>query len=183
MVLASQVIDKEDHNRFITKLLEGELNGRLKDRIPGPRLMIIGSEDDDINLIKLIEGEGATIVCDDHCTGTRYFWDEIQINSDPMFALVKRYVNRTPCPSKDWPEHRRFGRILEFIKAFRVDGVILIQQKFCDPHECDKVALLKMLTENGIKTLELELDVTLPLGPFRIRVDAFLETMAEDELF
>jgi benzoyl-CoA reductase/2-hydroxyglutaryl-CoA dehydratase subunit BcrC/BadD/HgdB len=59
----------------------------------------------------------------------------------------------------------------------------VIQQKFCDPHECDKVALLDLLKKNDIKTLYLEFDVTTPLGPLRVRVDAFLETLMEDDLF
>jgi len=40
-----------------------------------------------------------------------------------------------------------------------------------------------ILEKNDIKTLALEFDVTVPLGPFRIRVDAFLETLTVDELF
>lgn len=183
MVLASQVGDKVAHNQIIEEALNGELKERLKSRDPGQRLMIIGSEDDDAKFIEMVEGEGATIVSDDHCTGTRYFWNEVELDSDPMLALAKRYVERTPCPSKDWPMRRRFDRILQFVKEYRVEGAIVVQQKFCDPHECDKVALVEMLENNGIKTLCLELDVTVPLGPFRIRVDAFLETMGTDELF
>ena len=35
----------------------------------------------------------------------------------------------------------------------------------------------------GIKTLFLELDVTVPVGQFKIRTEAFLEMLAEDDLF
>jgi benzoyl-CoA reductase subunit C len=31
--------------------------------------------------------------------------------------------------------------------------------------------------------LFLEFDITNPLGPFRVRVEAFLETLREEELF
>ena len=105
------------------------------------------------------------------------------MDSDPLLAIAERYVTRTPCPSKDWPELRRFKRIMNFIREYRVDGAIVIQQKFCDPHECDKVALLDMLKGNDIPALYLEFDVTAPIGPLRIRVDAFLETLAGEDLF
>ena len=184
MVLASQVGDKIAQNELLEAALAGDLKeGRLGDRDPGNRLMMIGSENDDTEFVNMVEEEGSTIVVDDHCTGTRYFWDEVIPDSDLILSLAQRYVERTPCPSKDWPERVRFDRILKFARDFNVEGAIVIQQKFCDPHECDKVALLDLLEKNGIKTLYLELDVTVPLGPFRIRVDAFLETMAGDELF
>jgi benzoyl-CoA reductase subunit C len=181
MVVSSQMVDKNDHSQVLEEFLTVESKGRLKDRDQGVRLMIIGSEDDDTNFIKMVETLGATIVCDDHCTGTRYFWDEVRVDSDPILSIAKRYIIRTPCPSKDMPEHLRFKRILEFAKDFRVEGALVVQQKFCDPHENDKVALIQILRENGIKTLSLEFDVTVPIGPFRIRVEAFLETLTADE--
>ncbi len=183
MVVSSQLVDKNEHSQAIEEILVGELKDRLKDRDPGIRLMLIGSEDDDTLFLEMVEEEGSTIVCDDHCTGTRYFWDEVEVDSDPVLSIARRYINRTPCPSKDWPERLRFKRILEFAREFNVDGALLIQQKFCDPHECDMVALKEMLEQNGVKTLSLEFDVTVPLGPFRIRVDAFLETLGADDLF
>jgi benzoyl-CoA reductase subunit C len=44
----------------------------------------------------------------------------------------------------------------------------------------DKVALLKFLRENGITTVYLEFDVTVPIGQFRVRVEAFLESLQEE---
>lgn len=183
MVVASQMMDKEEHSKIVSEVLEKELSGRLQDRDPGVRLMLVGSENDDFEFMQMVEDAGSTIVIDDHCTGSRYFWDEIQPDADQMKAIADRYIERTPCPSKDWPEYTRFGRVLEFAKDFGVQGALIIQQKFCDPHECDKVALIDILKENDIKTYPLEFDVTVPIGPFRIRVDAFLETLSGEELF
>jgi benzoyl-CoA reductase subunit C len=103
---------------------------------------------------------------------------------DPLTAIAKRYVERTPCPSKDWPDRSRLKTILDFAKDFKVDGAIVIQQKFCDPHECDIPFIRRYLEENGIPTYFLEFDVTVPAGPFAIRTEAFLETLeAEEDLF
>ena len=146
--------------------------------------MIVGSENDDFPFMEMVESVGATIVIDDHCTGTRYFWEEVLPGSDNIEAIASRYLARTPCPGKDWPQRIRLDRVLEFAKDYRVSGAIIAQQKFCDPHEIDRVALKHVLEENDIKTLDLEFDVTVPLGPFRIRVDAFIETLSlGDELF
>lgn len=183
IVVSSQLVDKNEHNASLAQLLSAGFRAPAEKRDPGVRLMLIGSEDDDMKFIEMVESRGSTIVCDDHCTGSRYFWNDVELGEDPILAIAKRYVERTPCPSKDWPQRRRFDAIMKFAKDFRVDGAIIVQQKFCDPHEMDRVALLKMLDQNGIKTLALEFDVTVPLGPMRIRIDAFLETLAGDELF
>ncbi|MCK5548861.1 MAG: 2-hydroxyacyl-CoA dehydratase, partial [Thermoplasmata archaeon] len=53
----------------------------------------------------------------------------------------------------------------------------------CDPHELDIPAIKKELSSAGIPTLFLEFDVTVPLGQFRTRVEAFLEMLMEEDLF
>ena len=58
-----------------------------------------------------------------------------------------------------------------------------MQEKFCDPHEADNPALRKHLEDNGIPTLVLEFDSTNPMGPLQVRVEAFLETLSEEDLF
>jgi len=44
-------------------------------------------------------------------------------------------------------------------------------------------AIRQAFKEAGIPTLFLELDVTVPYGQFRTRVEAFLETIQQEELF
>jgi benzoyl-CoA reductase subunit C len=175
----------------VAEEVKKELESRKLDRDPGKRIMLIGSENDDIEYIQMIEtlGDresiGCTVVIEEHCTTTRSFWDEIDENiQDPLTAIAERYVRRTPCPSKDWPERSRLETILKFAKDYNVEGAIVIQQKFCDPHECDIPFVRKHLEDNGIPTYFLEFDVTVASGPFAIRTEAFLETLeAEDDLF
>jgi benzoyl-CoA reductase subunit C len=175
----------------VAEEVKKELVDRKLDRDPGKRIMLIGSENDDIDYLKMIEtlgdreSVGCTVVIEDHCTTTRSFWEEVDESiDDPLTAIASRYVKRTPCPSKDWPQRSRLNDILNFAKDYNVDGAIVIQQKFCDPHECDIPFVRKHLEDNGIPTYFLEFDVTVPAGPFAIRTEAFLETLeAEDDLF
>ncbi len=183
VALAQQMMDKEEHSQLLRELLE-ELKTRKLDRNTGARLMILGSEDDDTEFLKMVEAVGATIVTDDHCTGTRYFWNEVERSGgNRLEDLANRYINRTPCPNRDWPGRVRFPRVLEMAKDYGVQGAIIIQQKFCDPHEADIPSLTAFLKKNGIPTLFLEFDVTVPVGQFRIRVEAFLETIGQEDLF
>jgi benzoyl-CoA reductase subunit C len=182
MVIASQMTDKAEHNEELKKVLDG-LPTRRNGRDTGVRLMIIGSEDDDTEFINMVESCGATFVVDEHCTGTRYFWNEVEPRENRLESIAARYIDRVPCPSKDWVERTRIRHILELAREWKVDGAIVMQQKFCDPHELDTPAIRKALEAQGIKTLFLEFDVTVPVGQFKVRVEAFLEMFAEEDLF
>ena len=145
--------------------------------------MLVGSENDDVEFISMIEQKmvlPATVVIDDHCTGTRYFWNEVVPEKNRLQAIASRYIDRPPCPAKDWPARRRFPHVLDLAKEWEVEGAIVIQQKFCDPHELDIPALRKYLEDNGVPTYFLELDVTVPLGQFSTRVEAFIESLMLD---
>ena len=183
VAISQQLIDKKEHSQALKQLIESLKSATAKQNT-GTRLMILGSENDDIPFIQMVESVGGTIVIDDHCIGTRYFWNNVQEdNEDLLTSIAKRYVERPACPSKDWMERSRVEYIIKLAKDFDAKGAIVIQQKFCDPHEIDIPAIIKELNDADIKTLFLEFDVTVPIGQFKIRVEAFLEMFQEEDLF
>ncbi|MGB5909687.1 MAG: benzoyl-CoA reductase, bzd-type, subunit N [Promethearchaeia archaeon] len=182
MVISSQMTDKREHNKVLEELLQ-KLPSRSLDE-PGERLMILGSEDDDTEFIAMVEDLGARIVIDEHCTGTRYFYEEVNTNGDALVSIAERYVKRIACPSKDWPKRTRLNHIVKLAKEYDVQGAIVMQMKFCDPHELDTPAIKEALENDvGIPTIFLEFDVTVPIGQFKTRVEAFLEIIREEDLF
>ena len=180
--ITAQFIDKEDHNRELKRVL-AELPKQPQNRIEGVRFMTIGSENDDVSFMAMVESVGSTIVIDDQCSGTRNFWNEARIQDDPIATISDRYCERPACPTKDYPEHTRFDHVLKLAKDYNARAAIFLQQKFCDPHEGDFPDLKEHLEKNDIPCLFLEFDITNPIGPFRIRIEAFLETMSEEDLF
>jgi benzoyl-CoA reductase subunit C len=145
--------------------------------------MAVGSENDDAEFFRMVESVGSTVVIDEQCAGSRYFWNELVPDGNRIRAIANRYLDRPACPVKDYPAHSRFQHVLDLAKDYRAQGAIIMQEKFCDPHEGDNPRLKSFLEENGIPTLTLEFDSTNPLGPFRVRVEAFLETIRGEELF
>ncbi|MDI6733492.1 MAG: benzoyl-CoA reductase, bzd-type, subunit N [Planctomycetota bacterium] len=182
IAVSNQMIDKREHGLALEETIK-KLPARQGSRDPGARLMIVGSEDDDTEFVRMVESVGATVVIDDHCTGSRYFWNETGKDNDRMRAIAERYISRPACPSKDWPTRIRLPHLLKLAKDYKVQGVIIIQQKFCDPHELDIPATEKLFRENNIPTMFLEFDVTVPIGPFKTRVEAFLEMITQEALF
>jgi benzoyl-CoA reductase subunit C len=183
VAISQQLVDKKEHIQALIQSLE-KLKTVSGGKNTGTRLMLLGSENDDIPFVQMVESVDGTIVIEDHCIGTRYFWNNVEEdNSDPISLIAKRYVERPACPSKDWMERSRIDHIIKLAKDYDVKGAIVIQQKFCDPHELDIPAITKELNNIDIKTLFLEFDVTVPIGQFKIRVEAFLEMLQEEDLF
>lgn len=180
---SAQMTDKRDHSEAMKHILP-YIGCRESGRDGDARLMLIGSENDDTEFVKMVESCGATVVVDDHCTGSRYFWNEVEMNGHgPIEAIARRYIERPRCPTKDWPERSRLPHILGLAKDYGAQGAVALQQKFCDPHELDNPAILAHLKSHGIPGLALELDVTVPAGQFRTRVEAFLEMLGQEDLF
>ncbi len=176
MVTAGLYMDKAEHNKLLEKTLK-ELPKRKDLPQPGTRLMIISSILDSIEFIELTESLNALVVIDDVCNGTRYFWNQVEPQKDRLAAIASRYINRPPCPAKDWEKRNRYPYIMGLAKEYNVQGAIVVQQKFCDPHEFDIPPIMNMLKDNGIPSIFLEFDITVPLGQFRTRVEAFLEML------
>lgn len=183
MVLASQTQDKAEQNGELKKIIESLPARKPVKDSAGVRLMNIGSEQNDPDFVAMIESLHATVVIDEHCGGTRYFWNETPKEGDPLERIAKRYIDRPRCPSKDWPERSRLDHIKQLIEDYDVQGVLLIQQKFCDPHELDMPTIAKMLKEIDIPSYPLELDLNVPYGQFKIRLEAFIEMIEGDLLF
>jgi benzoyl-CoA reductase subunit C len=182
MVVSSQLVDKIEHAAAVEKTLT-LVHGRGAGKGDLTRLMIVGSENDDTELTGMVESLGAVIVQDDHCTGSRYFWDTASADGGPLVSIARRYLDRLPCPAKDWPDRRRLDRIIRFAKEWKVAGAIIIQQKSCSSHATDVPAIQKALEVAGVASLVLESDVTVPVGQLRLRVEAFLEMLSDTDLF
>ena len=174
MVVSGQIMDKAEHNVILEKLIP-ELTSSSNRISKGARLMVVGAGNDDTNLIRNIESWGANIVIDDHCAGSRYFWNEVVPAADRLRSIADRYIQKPPCPIKDYPERRRIPHILELAREFKVKGAVLIQQKRCEPHEYDMPVIESTFNQNKIPTLMLEVDNDTSFEQMRTRVEAFLE--------
>lgn len=143
-------------------------------------MLISGSLMENPLIVELIEQCGARVVGDDLCTGTRQFWELVEPDSDPLTALSRYYLGRTPCPRmKD--AQRRFDHVFRLIDEFRADGVIFYTLKFCDPFLYDIPVLKSQLGARGIPSLLLESDYTPgTLGRVKTRIQAFIEMLRQN---
>jgi benzoyl-CoA reductase subunit C len=173
IILSSMLTFKEEHNRLLREFLANQ--GTSPDSNNDyPRLMLIGSEMDNLDIIRLIEEPGAVVVADDLCTGSRYFWNDCTSINDPLKAIAQRYLNIIPCPTK-YPIQPKYDHILTTIDQFAVQGVIILLQKFCNPHEFELPYLQSLLKERQIPFVCIELDTTYSAEEIQNQAEALIE--------
>jgi benzoyl-CoA reductase subunit C len=179
IVLAGMVIPKDEFNRELHDFLDQLEAGPTPLTQDKVRLLVLGSELDDPEYLRLIEELGAVIVTDDLCNGTRYFWDLVDTELDPIHGLAKRYLDRTPCPRMH-PAQYRIEHLTRLIDLFKVEGVISQTIKFCDLHSSIYPVIKKGLEPLGVPILKLEREYTMAsLGQMKTRVQAFLESIRD----
>ncbi|MDP2659586.1 MAG: 2-hydroxyacyl-CoA dehydratase family protein, partial [Dehalococcoidia bacterium] len=175
VVRAGMVLPKEQHNEMLRELL-AELPGATPPPATGPRLMISGSCVDTPIFPKIVEESGGQLVVDDLCFGSRYFWDEVAEDGDPLEALSRRYLDKTHCACIPLPRDSRYKFMRRLIVDYRVDGVIFFGQKFCDPYAYDFPEHKPMLEKDGIPVMTLEVEhASVGAGQLKTRVQAFIE--------
>lgn len=129
---------------------------------------------------QIVETSGGIIVCEEMCTGSRYFEhlvDENARTEDEMLeALAQRYMkNNCACFT---PNGGRIDDILRYCEEYKVDGVIDCNLQFCNLYDTEKRSVSRALKEAGIPCLSIETDYTdNDAEQLRTRVGAFIEML------
>jgi bzd-type benzoyl-CoA reductase N subunit len=171
-----ELLTEQEEN--IPPSLPGRGWGRVhphKPRFKGPGLILVGAILDDPAILSIVEELGARIVGDDLCTGSRYFAQPVEPDSDPIAALADRYLRRLPCPAKYHPDHQPGEHLLKLVSETQADGIVFVLQKFCDPHAFDYAMIEQKLDAAAVPHLRLEMEYAPALDQWRTRLQAFLE--------
>lgn len=146
------------------------------------RLMVAGSifADGDRRMLDIVEKDiGARVVVEDHCTGLRPFYDQLEENGDPLLALSKGYIDQAPCARmKPIDDHLEFsGKLAD---EYQVSGVIYTYLKFCPSYGMNKNRFLQHFQKKGIPVLEIPKDYSQSdEGQLKTRLEAFIEVLNE----
>lgn len=193
VIKALTSIPVEEGNELLRQVIT-----EVKKRKDGPqkrpaRLLVWGNTMDDIAHVETIEGDGANIVMDDHCGGSRAYRTDVQLTEDLLDGLTDYYLVKLIPPrtfreavlgetKKDWAADlgSRFGYIGEYIKEWNVNGVVMQLVRYCDPHGFEQPAIKDYFDRLGIPNVYLEHDYSEgALAPLRTRVQGFLEVIGQ----
>ncbi|MFC2051665.1 double-cubane-cluster-containing anaerobic reductase [Chloroflexota bacterium] len=145
-----------------------------------PRILVSGNPMAIPNwkLHHILETAGAAVVCEETCTGTRFFSDLVPENGgtveEQIEAIAERYM-KINCACFT-PNEERLDDIVRLAREYRVDGVVHYNLQFCHTYANEAVLVEQTLSKAGIPLLRIETDYTdEDVGQLRTRVDAFLE--------
>jgi len=177
IIKASMCGHKHEFNEKLNGLVNLLENREISHKKKSLKILLSGSYFDQINLIKLIEDSGATVVCEDISNGIKYFEGEIDLNKDPITALADYYLEKAPC-ARMIDAERRFKHIWKLIDQYNVDAVIYFSLKFCSTNLLDFPYLEKELKQRGVLVLFLEGERFLVnLNQLKTRIQAFIEML------
>lgn len=188
-LLISQIAFYDDPARFtqMTNKLCDELEERVADGVSvvpagTKRIMLTGTPLAIPNwkLHNIVETSGAAVVCEEMCTGTRYFEklvDESGTTLEEQYqALANRYMSiNCACFT---PNSGRIDDILRLAKEYKVDGIIDVNLKFCNLYDTEGYFVERAMKEADIPVLGIETDYTdSDAQQLRTRVSAFIEML------
>lgn len=166
-----------------------ETLAEIKKRKPEPefpfraRIVVAGSEIDDPEFTKLLEGCGAMVVADRYCYGSLPGREQIEIldGETPLRAVARHYLRTSQCP-RFMERARSDGRrtyVRDLCREYSADGVLYEQMKFCEFWSYERVLGVHILQEElGIPTVGIEKEYTLAgAGQLRTRIQAFVESL------
>ena len=147
------------------------------------RVVVVGSEVDDTDFIKLIEESGAYVCADRYCYGSLPGRDPIVLtdDEDALTQICRQYMQRGQCP-RYMNTEKMLGRrqyVADLAKEYGADGIIYQQMKFCDPWAYEKMLGSHILREDyGYPVLAVDRPYAIAgSGQMRTRVQAFVESI------
>ena len=147
------------------------------------RVVLVGSEVDDVDLVRLIEESGAYVCADRFCYGSFPGRDPIVLteDEDALTQICRQYMYRGQCPrfmnQAKIQERRRY--VASLAEEYQADGIIYEQMKFCDPWAYEKMVGSHVLREDyGYPVLAVDRPYAIGAsGQMRTRVQAFVESI------
>lgn len=147
------------------------------------KVVVVGSEIDDPDFIKLMEESGARVVADRFCFGALPGREEIHLseNGDVLEEIVLHYMQTSQCPrfmSQD-KVHGRKEYVRQLVEEYHAEGVIYEQLKFCEYWGYERALASHIITNDyGIPSVTVDRQYTASAsGQLRTRVQAFVESL------
>ena len=182
--LVTYVCPKSEILPYLKQTLT-ELKRRKPDAKPAfrARVAIVGSEIDDPNLTKLIEGCGALVVSDRYCFGSTPGREVIELNDDEdaLTQICRHYMEVSECARyiSDEKVLQRRETSDRLAKEFHAEGIIYEQMKYCDYWGFERALVSHIMhDEYGWPVLSIDrLYNNGNSGQLRTRVQAFVESL------
>ena len=176
IVKASMNGFKKDFNNQLQELLTEAESKKFSGATTQHRVLICGSYFDHNNIVDVIEGYGASVVCEDISNGLKYIEGEIDEAKEPLDAITDYYFERAS-QINVMNSEGRVVRLKRIIEEYNIQSVIYFSLKFCDSNLMDFPYIRRELLAMGMPVLLIEGEQQMTnIESIKTRIMTFLET-------
>ncbi|MEW6366554.1 MAG: 2-hydroxyacyl-CoA dehydratase family protein [Acidobacteriota bacterium] len=143
-----------------------------RDDIP---VLMSGIVPEPMEMLRSLEKMGGRVASDDFaCCGRRLY--PAGRSSEPFVRMAESIIQGPPDPMRGCSIQDRLAHLARLAGTSGARGVVFYTIKFCEPELFQLPALRTGLQEIGVRTLNLEVDLSDPLSQSALtRLEAFLE--------
>jgi benzoyl-CoA reductase/2-hydroxyglutaryl-CoA dehydratase subunit BcrC/BadD/HgdB len=143
-----------------------------------PRVLLMGSVYSPLNIMKVIEDVGGQVVYSDNCNTFFNVDGAVDETDTPLHALAKYYLYHFQC-ARQYNSDQRTENILDIIRQFKIDAVVLSIVKFCPDQTYYTHVIIDALKRLGIQHIVLNEEyINECSAQYQTRLQAFFECCA-----
>ena len=170
-------MEKSKHTVLLNELMTA-IETEPKKEFTGKKVVVSGIMLEPYEVLDIFEENGLAIVADDLAQETRNFRQDVGDDEDALLALAKAWNDFDGCSLATDAAKPKGRIIIDAVRKYDADAVIVCMMKFCDPEEFDYPILLQEFDSAGIRNLQIEIDQeSTAFEQIKTRIQTFAEIL------
>lgn len=177
VIKARWFMEKSRHTALVKELIAA-LKAEPAPEFKGKKIIVTGIQVEPYDVLDIFQENGFAIVADDLAQETRNFRQDIPDDDDALMALARAWNEFDGCSLATDANKPKGQMIIDAVKKYGADAVVVCMMKFCDPEEFDYPILLQEFEAAGVKNLYIEVDQeSTAFEQVKTRIQTFAEIL------
>ena len=177
VIKARWFMEKSRHTALVKELIAA-LKAEPAPEFKGKKIIVTGIQVEPYDVLDIFQENGFAIVADDLAQETRNFRQDVPDDDDALMALARAWNEFDGCSLATDVNKPKGQMIIDAVKKYGADAVVVCMMKFCDPEEFDYPILLQEFEAAGVKNLYIEVDQeSTAFEQVQTRIQTFAEIL------
>lgn len=177
VIKARWFMEKSRHTALVKELIAA-LKAVPAPEFKGKKIIVTGIQVEPYDVLDIFQENGFAIVADDLAQETRNFRQDVPDDDDALMALARAWNEFDGCSLATDANKPKGQMIIDAVKKYGADAVVVCMMKFCDPEEFDYPILLQEFEAAGVKNLYIEVDQeSTAFEQVKTRIQTFAEIL------
>ncbi len=177
VIKARWFMEKSRHTALVKELIAA-LKAEPAPEFKGKKIIVTGIQVEPYDVLDIFQENGFAIVADDLAQETRNFRQDVPDDDDALMALARAWNEFDGCSLATDANKPKGQMIIDAVKKYGADAVVVCMMKFCDPEEFDYPILLQEFEAARVKNLYIEVDQeSTAFEQVKTRIQTFAEIL------